>query len=135
MENKGNSRMKLIRGRALFECLSLIGILTLAVVSLAPPVQRSQHVKLDHERLTYTGYMNKNKFAGTGTLEMHGGDQYVGQFKDGRFNGTGQFISHSKWQLQGQFVNGDLTGPIKLRVGNKTYTKNIAKDGTLTDAN
>ena len=103
-----------------FEIITIIGIVTFAVISLTPSTAKQQSVQLDHGRMSYSGAVLKHKFDGQGTLQVNKQGRYVGNF-------TG-------WRLQGNFSKGALNGVVKLRVGNKTYAKKITGDGKLENA-
>uniref|UniRef100_UPI00189EE465 hypothetical protein n=1 Tax=Lactiplantibacillus plantarum TaxID=1590 RepID=UPI00189EE465 len=111
------------RSRPIFEIITIIGIITFAVISLTPSTTKQQSVQLDHGRISYNGAVLKHKFDGQGTLEVNKQGRYVGHFTNGRFEGPGEFIAPNGWCLQGNFSKGALNGVVKLRVGNKTYAK------------
>ncbi|AVW09760.1 hypothetical protein [Lactiplantibacillus paraplantarum] len=123
-----------IRSRMIFEIITIVGILTFAVISLMPATTKRQSVQLDHGRMSYSGAVLKHKFDGQGTLQIQKQGRYVGNFANGRFEGPGEFIAPNGWRLQGDFSKGELNGVVKLRVGNKTYAQKIMEDGKLENA-
>ncbi|MDV0429498.1 hypothetical protein RXV91_01195 [Lactiplantibacillus sp. DA1] len=123
-----------ISSRMVFEIITIIGIVTFAVISLTPSTAKQQSVQLDHGRMSYSGAVLKHKFDGQGTLQVNKQGRYVGNFTNGRFEGPGEFIAPNGWRLQGDFSKGALNGVVKLRVGNKTYAKKITGDGKLENA-
>lgn len=125
------SGMKQSRGRWIFESISVVAILLLAVISLWPSRTSQQTVRVDHGRMIYTGGVLNHKFAGQGTLKVQGQGTYVGHFKNGRFTGSGEYIAPSGWRIKDDFGNGVLRGSVQLREGRRTYTDKILKDGQL----
>ncbi|WP_265481982.1 hypothetical protein [Lactiplantibacillus plantarum] len=57
-----------ISSRMVFEIITIIGIVTFAVISLTPSTAKQQSVQLDHGRMSYSGAVLKHKFDGQGTL-------------------------------------------------------------------
>ena len=72
------------RSRPIFEIITIIGIITFAVISLTPSTTKQQSVQLDHGRISYNGAVLKHKFDGQGTLQVNKQGRYVGHFTNGR---------------------------------------------------
>ncbi|EIW14623.1 hypothetical protein N692_10750 [Lactiplantibacillus plantarum EGD-AQ4] len=123
-----------IRSRMIFEIITIVGIIAFAVISLMPATTEKQSLRLDHGRMSYNGAVFKHKFDGRGTLQVQKQGRYVGHFDNGRFEGPGEFIAPSGWRLQGNFDKGELSGVVKLHIGNKTYAQKITADGKLENA-
>lgn len=82
-----------ISSRMVFEIITIIGIVTFAVISLTPSTAKQQSVQLDHGRMSYSGAVLKHKFDGQGTLQVNKQGRYVGNFTNGRFEGAGEFCT------------------------------------------
>lgn len=126
--------MQKSKGRLLAEIGTIVGIVVLGYIGLAPEKPKDTTIKMDHGQMTYTGAILNNKFAGQGTLQVKNQGQYVGNFADGRFQGVGTFTAQNGWRMKSNFNNGQLVKKVKLHIGDKTYSQKILADGTLKNA-
>lgn len=101
--------------------LAIVMLFSIFYIIFTNSKKEVKNYKLD-ENLSYTGFIEKNKFEGKGNLESADGT-YIGNFEDGRFKDPGLFKAKDYTYTANFDKNtGNSNINIHLKDGN-AYTK------------